>query len=136
MRLRTLHASAVALCVAVMVGNARAQSHTAPPFGHQAETADRLVVPRVPVFDGRFASPFAITRPALASTIRQTAKRNCRRSRRAWIGALVGAGAAVPVAKLAHDRFENEAANGAAAAATMVVLGAAVGAFIGLGTCQ
>lgn len=41
-----------------------------------------------------------------------------------------------PLAKLVHTRFENEAANGTAAAATTVVLGAAVGALVGLATCN
>ena len=59
----------------------------------------------------------------------------CRKGRRALIGALIGTGGAIPLAVLAHTRWENEAANGAAAAATTLVLGAAAGAFIGLATC-
>ena len=53
----------------------------------------------------------------------------------ALFGALIGTAAAAPLAALAHKRWENEAANGAAAAATTLALGAAGGAFIGLATC-
>jgi hypothetical protein len=59
----------------------------------------------------------------------------CRRGRRALFGALIGTTAAAPLAALAHKRWENEAANGAGAAATTLALGAAGGAFIGLATC-
>ena len=59
----------------------------------------------------------------------------CRRGRRALIGALIGAGGTLPFVGVVHSRFENEAANGTAAAATAVALGAAAGAFIGLATC-
>jgi hypothetical protein len=59
----------------------------------------------------------------------------CRRGRRALFGALIGTAAAAPLAAVAHKRWENEAANGAAAAATTLALGAAGGAFIGLATC-
>ena len=59
----------------------------------------------------------------------------CRRGRHALFGALIGTAAAAPLAAVAHKRWENEAANGAAAAATTLALGAAGGAFIGLATC-
>ena len=78
--------------------------------------------------------------PSLNSAAEQIAKqtkgaRMCRRGRRALLGALIGTAAAAPLAALAHKRWENEAANGAAAAATTLALGAAGGAFIGLATC-
>ena len=60
----------------------------------------------------------------------------CRACRRALIGALIGAGASVPWAKLAHDRFENEAASGPKAAVTTVLLSAGAGALVGLATCR
>jgi hypothetical protein len=67
----------------------------------------------------------------------QTAQpRKCRAGRRALIGALIGAGASIPLARLAHDRFENEAASGPKAAATTVLLSAGAGALIGLATCR
>ena len=59
----------------------------------------------------------------------------CRRRRRALLGTLIGTAAAAPLAALVHKRWENEAANGAAAAATPLALGAAGGAFIELATC-
>lgn len=73
-------------------------------------------------------SPTSISQPAQP--------RNCRAGRRALIGAVIGAGASVPLAKLAHDRFENEAASGPKAAATAVLLSAGAGALIGLATCR
>jgi len=66
----------------------------------------------------------------------QSAPRKCRAGRRALIGASIGAGASIPLAKLAHDRFENEAAGGPKAAATTVLLSAGSGALIGLATCR
>ena len=74
--------------------------------------------------------------PIAVSTQSQGSSRQCRPGRRTWIGALIGAGAVMPLAKLAHTRFENEAANGAAAATTTVILGTSAGAFIGLATCH
>lgn len=86
----------------------------------------------------RFPAPLAetltLSRQAAASSA--TTPRTCRPGRRAWIGALIGAGASIPLAKLAHDRWENEAANGAGAAATTVLLSAGAGALIGLATCR
>lgn len=89
-----------------------------------------------------FAVPSAVTgAPVRArtspSSISQPAQpRKCRAGRRALIGAVIGAGASVPLAKLAHDRFENEAASGPKAAATTVLLSAGAGALIGLATCR
>jgi hypothetical protein len=86
--------------------------------------------------------PFLITDsliPARRSLVprSQTAQpRKCRAGRRALIGALIGAGASIPLARLAHDRFENEAASGPKAAATTVLLSAGAGALIGLATCR
>jgi hypothetical protein len=74
---------------------------------------------------------FAVVR----SRNQTTSARTCRRGRRALLGALIGTAAAAPLAALAHKRWENEAANGAAAAATTLALGAAGGAFIGVATC-
>jgi hypothetical protein len=74
--------------------------------------------------------------PIAVSTQTQGSSPQCRPGRRAWIGALIGAGAVVPLAKLAHTRFENEAANGAGAATTTVILGAGAGAFLGLASCR
>jgi hypothetical protein len=62
--------------------------------------------------------------------------RPCRRWRRILIGTAAGAAAAVPFASLVHRRFENEAANGGAAAAWTVGLGALAGALIANATCD
>jgi hypothetical protein len=83
----------------------------------------------------QLAATLALSRQAAASPP-GTTPRKCRPGRRAWIGALIGAGASIPLAKLAHDRWENEAANGAGAAATTVLLSAGVGALVGLSTCR
>jgi hypothetical protein len=83
------------------------------------------------------AEPMRTLLPAAAPTQAQTdTTPTCRRGRRAWIGALIGAGASVPLAMLAHSRFENENASGAGAAATMIALGAGGGALVGLATCR
>ena len=60
----------------------------------------------------------------------------CRRGRRALLGALIGAAGSIPIAAVAHERWENEAASGAGAAMTAVALGAALGAFVGSATCD
>ena len=73
---------------------------------------------------------------SLAPLSQSAQPRQCRAGRRALIGALIGAGASIPLAKLAHDRFENEAASGPKAAATTVLLSAGAGALIGLATCR
>jgi hypothetical protein len=84
----------------------------------------------------------AAQRQAALETLRPAAVQprpvppTCRRGRRALIGALIGVGASIPLAVVAHTRFENEAASGAGAAATTLALGAAAGAFIGLSTCR
>ena len=62
--------------------------------------------------------------------------RKCRAVRRTLLGLLIGAGASAPLARLAHDRFENEAASGPKAAATTVMLSAGAGALVGLATCR
>ena len=84
----------------------------------------------------------AVQRQAAMETLRaapaqrRTVPSVCRPGRRTLIGALIGAGASIPLAVVAHKRFENEAASGAGAAATTLALGAAAGAFIGLATCR
>ena len=94
-----------------------------------------LILPALPELQPRFAWNASVTtQPAAPSSPRAT-EPNCPRGRRAWIGALVGAGAAAPVAKFMYRRAENEAANGAAWAATTVAIGAAAGALIG-STCS
>ena len=59
----------------------------------------------------------------------------CLRWRRILIGAAIGTVAAVPLARLVHARFENEAADGTPAAAWVVGLGGLGGALIGNATC-
>jgi hypothetical protein len=95
-----------------------------------------LIVPDPLALDGRPIAVPAFTQPEATPSGRQPTRRDCNRTRRAWIGALIGAAAAIPLAKVAYDRFENEAANGTSAAAAMIGLGAGAGAFIGLSTCQ
>ena len=73
---------------------------------------------------------------SLAPLSQSDQPRKCRAGRRALVGALIGAGASIPLAKLAHDRFENEAASGPKAAVTTVLLSAGAGAFVGLATCR
>lgn len=94
----------------------------------------------VPVFirplESRFTLAAEIKPNAVPDSTQQASPPRCRRGRRALIGALIGIGAAAPLARFAHTRFENEAASGAAAAATTLVLGAAAGAFVGLATCD
>lgn len=140
MRTRTLLVGTISLCLAVLLGSVRsaqAQPQLAPVLQHRAEKLGGLTVPALPALEPRFISPAVPTQPDLASSSRQsTTKQTCRRARRTWIGAVIGAAAAAPLAKVAHDRFENEAASGAGAAATVLALGAAAGAFIGLSTCQ
>lgn len=95
--------------------------------------------PRPPASPFRLADQLAetttLSRQAPASP-RATTPRKCRPGRRAWIGALIGAGASIPLAKLAHDRRENEAANGAGAAAATVLSSAGAGALVGVATCR
>jgi hypothetical protein len=140
MRTRTLLAGAIALCAVGFFGPVRpaqAQSQLTPVLQHRAGTLGGLTLPAMPALEAWSNLPAVRTRPNLApSSLQSTTKRTCRRGRRAWVGAVIGAEAAVPLAKVAHDRFENEAANGAGAAATVVALGASAGAFIGLSTCQ
>ena len=137
---RTLRAGTISLFLAALlgsVGSAQVQSQLAPSRQYRAETLRGLTVPALPVVAPRVDDPAVPTRPALASSSRQsTMKRTCRRGRRTWMGAAIGAAAAAPLAKVAHDRSDNEAASGAGAAATALALGAAAGAFIGLSTCQ
>jgi hypothetical protein len=71
-----------------------------------------------------------------ASSQAQTSERTCRRGRRAWIGALVGAGTSIPLAVILHERWINEGKNGDAGAASTVALGAAGGAPVGMATCS
>jgi hypothetical protein len=91
-----------------------------------------LILRALPEPQSRFAWNASVrTQPAAPSSSQATTGLNCPRARRIWIGALVGAGAAAPLAKIVHRRWENEGGNGAAAAATTVAIGAAAGAFIG-----
>jgi hypothetical protein len=139
MSTRTLAVSVLALWAAHSTAaayNARAQTQFAPRVHVRAETPDTLEVPNPLASNRRLIAVPALVQPAPASPSRQPVGRTCSRGRRTWIGALIGAAAAAPVAKVAHDRFENEAANGTAAAASMIALGVAGGAFIGLSTCQ
>ena len=139
MRTRTLRAGTIWLCLAALLGSVssgQAQSQLAPFLQHRAEKLGGLTVPALPALEPRFISPAVPTQPDLASSDQSTVKRICRRGRRTWIGAVIGAAVSAPLAKVAHDRFENEAASGAGAAATVLTLGAAAGAFIGLSTCQ
>lgn len=73
---------------------------------------------------------------SLAPLRQSSQPRRCRAGRRALIGGLIGVGASIPLAKLAHDRFENEAASGPKAAVTTVLLSAGAGALVGLATCR
>jgi hypothetical protein len=140
MRTRALVAATISLCPAALlgsVGSAQAQSQLAPVLQHRTEELGGLTVPALAALEPRFISRAVPTQPDVASFSRQsTRKRTCRRDPRTWIGAVIGAAAAAPLAKVAHDRFENEAASGAGAAATVLALGAAAGAFIGLSTCE
>jgi hypothetical protein len=91
-----------------------------------------LILTALPESQPRFAwKASKTTQLAAPSSPQATTGLNCPRSRRIWIGALLGAGAAAPLAKIVHRRWENEGGNGAAAAATTVAIGAAAGAFIG-----
>src|SRR5688572_10945729 len=124
-----------ALALLVSEGAARAQSE---PLS-ELETHPRGVRGRLSESLSRLPEAGWVLTPSVDSAGRiakQTkSARTCRRSRRALLGALIGTTAAAPLAALAHKRWENEAANGAAAAATTLALGAAGGAFIGLATC-
>lgn len=137
---RMLLAGTISLCLAAFLGpvrSAQAQSQFAPVLQHRAEKPGGLTIPALPALDATSIAPLAPTQPNLVSSSRQPAtKRTCRPGRRTWIGAVIGAAAAAPFAKVAHDRFENEAASGAGAAATVLALGAAAGAFVGLSTCH
>jgi hypothetical protein len=140
MKLKDLVLSAVTLCVVGWTGpvlEAQAQRQE-PSFGERTHAKPAvLTLPALPALDPPLVWNRSVLTPGLtAPSQAQTTARTCRRGRRAWIGALIGAAAATPLAALAHERWENEAANGAAAAATTVTLGAAAGAFIGLSTCH
>jgi hypothetical protein len=130
-----------AMCVAGLTAHAvdaPAQSHaTILRSVQQQASVGTLRTPALPALEraGGATRPTAVRSPTPAAS-QQTAPRTCRRGRRALIGALIGAGGSIPVAVLAHERWENEAANGAGAAATMLALGAAAGALIGLATCS
>ena len=135
----TVTARAVALCMMALVGfalDAQAQEKTllARVTQERAHPGGlKLVLPELERASVARRGPITT---ALHAPVQQPASPpRCRRGRRAVFGALIGAGAAAPLAALAHTRWENEAANGAAAATTTVLLGAAAGAFIGLATC-
>ena len=128
---------AVGLCVVALMASAidvQAQTETTLlPRTQEYAMLGRL---RLPAIDSaQLSKARVIIHTPTAPVQQQAPSSKCRRGRRAVIGALIGAAGAVPLAVLAHTRWENEAANGTAAAATAVALGAAAGAFIGLATC-
>jgi ferric-dicitrate binding protein FerR (iron transport regulator) len=88
------------------------------------------------------AAAVARTEPVPAAPSRQAGapesatRSGCRRWRRLLIGAAIGAAAAAPLAGLVNRRFENEAADGTAAAAGVVGLGGLGGALVGNATCR
>jgi hypothetical protein len=84
-----------------------------------------LILPALRQLQPRFAWNGSVTTQPDEPSSSQVTGPNCPSGRRAWIGALVGAGAA---AKFMYHRADNEAANGAAWAATTVAIGAVAGA--------
>ena len=127
----TVRRMALVLALMGSANGAHAQSPIADDARRQENRAVQASVLRLAQKWGRGAP--SIVRPE--SRLLQQPPNECRRGRRAWIGALIGAGASVPVARFVHTRWENEAANGDAAAATTVAVAAAVGALIGAATC-
>ncbi len=65
-------------------------------------------------------------------------RRACNKGRRALIGAIIGGVAAIPLARFAYRRFDNEAATATGQKlAVLVVSGSAgAGAWIGLQSCN
>ena len=130
-----------ALCLAGLVahaGDAPAQTQTSLlRSAQQHAAAGTLRSPALPVLESVDVATRPVrVQPPTAPVSQQTAPPKCDRGRRALIGGLIGTGGAIPAAVVAHRRWENEAGNGAGAAATMLALGAAAGAFIGLATCD
>jgi hypothetical protein len=138
MFIATLHKTVASFLVALLLRpvNAHAQSETASGLDAQRHmTLRRLKVPLAPFDNLRVLNAPTIKGIAAPDIAQQTSPAKCRPGRRSLIGALIGAGGTLPFVSLVHTRFENEAANGTAAAATVVALGAAAGAFVGLATC-
>lgn len=129
----------VALCLVGLMGpvlDAKAQTEGLPRGEQQHARRVRLTLPVLPPLDAPlFWQTSVLTRLQAGSSPQLAAPQTCRRGRRAWIGALIGAGAA-PLAVFVHKRWENEGGNGAAAAATTVALAGGAGALIGSMTCQ
>lgn len=135
---RSIGTVAGVLLIAAATGAdiAHAQSDTLRNAGwHHATAAGALRASAVRVTE-HWVKRTAAHRVARADLTNQAPAKKCRTGRRAWIGALIGAGAMAPAAMLVHKRFENEAADGGAAAAWTVASGAAVGAFVGAATCS
>lgn len=137
MRMRVAARIAASFTLAFIVGGGAARAQSVAPS--ELETSLRGVPGRLSESLSRLHEAGWVT-TSVNTAPRPIAKqtksaRMCRRGRRALLGALIGTAAAAPLAALAHKRWENEAANGAAAAATTLALGAAGGAFIGLATC-
>ncbi|MGE3509955.1 MAG: hypothetical protein AB7N65_13840 [Vicinamibacterales bacterium] len=133
MRVRSVLVCSIALSLAGPMGadsQAQAQSAFAPV---RVETAGGL---KLPSFDRQFATARPRQPDQTSAGQQPRAKQTCRRGRRTWLGAILGAAASAPLAKLAYDRFENEAANGAGAASSLLVVGSAAGAIIGLSSCS
>ena len=136
----TITLRALAFClVALMLSalDANAQAQVLSEFdASRISKPGRLTLPVLrPLENPVVLNAVRVNDTTVRNRGQQTAPSKCRRGRRALIGALIGIGGSVPLAVLAHTRWENEAANGAAAAATTLALSAAGGAFIGLATC-
>jgi hypothetical protein len=112
--------------LATSVANAQTQSSLMPGASTNRIEPQRLKIP---------ANIFLNTAPMAARRAQPTA-RQCRAGRRALLGAAIGAGAAIPVGVLLHQRFTNEGANGTGAAASIIGTAAAFGALIGWGSCH
>ena len=65
-------------------------------------------------------------------------RRACNKGRRALIGGIIGGVAAIPLARFAYRRFDNEAATATGQKLAALVIGgsAGVGALIGLQSCN
>lgn len=138
MLINTLDKTVASCLVALLLCplNVLAQSQKPSTLDAQGQTRlERLILVAPPPGNLLAMKAPDVNRITAPNNARQTPPAKCRRGRRSLIGALIGAGGTLPFVGLVHTRFENEAANGTAAAATAVVLGTAAGAFIGLATC-